>query len=212
MIVGFAGKAGSGKTTAAGFLKGCLPGETLIVPMAMVLRDEVEAFLRRCGADQYVPLLYGSQEDKVRIFLVDAARAAVACDRWAEFTAEHRDIQEWPDMTAVSVRRILQWWGTEYRRAADPDYWTRAWGRRVEQLDPAAVHVLVDDVRFRNEVEVIRAHGGLLIKIERPGFNGANGHSSETSLDDFSAWDAVVVNGGTLENLKEKVCALRDRG
>lgn len=205
MIIGFAGKAAAGKTTAANFLKARLPGETRIVPMAMVLRDEVEAFLRRIGADEFVPLVYGSQEDKVRAFPVDAARAREACGKWADFVAEHRDIQGRPEISVVTVRRILQWWGTEYRRAQDPDYWTKAWGQKVEQLDQSCIHVLVDDVRFMNELQVIRAHGGRIIKIERPGFHGANNHSSETSLDDFAEWDAVVINAGSLQELGERV-------
>jgi len=211
MIIGFAGKAASGKTTAAHFLKDILSGETRIVPMAMVLRDEVEEFLRQCGADEHVPLVYGSQEDKVRVFHVDTARAMIVCGEWANFMDEHRDIQDRPGMSAVTIRRILQWWGTEYRRAQDPDYWTKAWGRKIEQLDPTRINILVDDVRFMNELDVIRAHGGLIIKIERPGFAGANNHSSETSLDGFTAWDAVVVNDGTLDKFKGEIGRIATR-
>mgnify|MGYP001394887594 CR=1 FL=1 len=210
MIIGFAGKAASGKTTAANFLKGILPGETLVIPMAMVLRDEVEAFLRQAGADEHVPLVYGSQEDKVRVFHVETRRALAACQQWGEFVAENREIQDRTGMTAVTVRRLLQWWGTEYRREQDPDYWTKAWGRKVEQYDLPRVHILVDDVRFINEVAVIRAHGGRLVKIERPGFNGANDHSSETSLDAYRAWDAVVRNDGSLEQLSDRIAALAE--
>jgi hypothetical protein len=211
MIIGFAGKAASGKTTAAHFLKDILSGEMCIIPMAMVLRDEVAGFLRQCGADEHVPLVYGSQEDKVAIFHVDTARAVAVCGEWAHFMDEHRDIQDRPGMSAVTIRRILQWWGTEYRRAQDPDYWTKAWGRKVEQFDPTRINILVDDVRFVNELAVIKAHGGLMIKIERPGFTGANNHSSETSLDGFTTWDAVVVNDGTLVDFKRKIDRITKR-
>jgi hypothetical protein len=211
MIIGFAGKAASGKTTTAHFLKTMLTGETLILPMAGVLRDEVEAFLRRVGADQHVPLVHGSQEDKVRIFHVDTTRALVACNQWPHFMIEHRDIQDDSGRTAVTVRRILQWWGTEYRRAQDPDYWTKAWGRKAGQYPLSDQHILVDDVRFINELEVIKAHGGLIVKIERPGFLGANNHASETSLDGFTAWDAVVVNDGTLAEFRARVGQLAAR-
>jgi hypothetical protein len=210
MIIGFAGKAASGKTTAAKYLQNCLVGETLIIPMATVLREEVEEFLRRAGADEHVSLVYGCQEDKVRVFHVETSRALAACSQWRHFQAEHQAIQVSAEMTAVTVRRLLQWWGTEYRRAQDPDYWTKAWGRKVEQYDLSRSHVLVDDVRFLNELNVIRAHGGLIVKIERPGFLGANNHSSETSLDGFTAWDTIVVNDGTLEDFKAKIGLLVD--
>ena len=173
--------------------------------MAMVLRDEVEAFLRAVGAGESVPLVYGCQDDKVRVFYVDEERALGRCPQWAHFVDENREIQDRPGQTAVTVRRILQWWGTEYRRAQDPDYWTKAWGRKVEQFDLARMHVLVDDVRFINELNVIKEHGGLIVKIERPGFDGANNHASETSLDEYQAWDRVVVNNGTLDAFKAQI-------
>jgi hypothetical protein len=205
MILGFAGKAATGKTTAAKHMAPLLDKECRIVPMAMVLRDEVEAFLRAIGADESVPLVYGCQDDKVRVFYVDEENALGRCPQWAHFVDENREIQDRPGQTAVTVRRILQWWGTEYRRAQDPDYWTKAWGRKVEQFDLARLHVLVDDVRFINELNVIKEHGGLIVKIERPGFDGANNHASETSLDEYQAWHRVVVNNGTLDAFKAQV-------
>jgi hypothetical protein len=173
--------------------------------MAMVLREEVEAFLRAIGADESVPLVYGCQDDKVRVFYVDEQKALVQCPKWQHFISDHREIQDQPGKTAVTVRRILQWWGTEYRRDQDPDYWTKAWGRKVEQLDLEHLHVLIDDVRFMNELNVVKEHGGLIVKIERPGFDGANNHASETSLDEYKAWDWVLLNDGTLEEFEMKV-------
>ena len=123
----------------------------------------------------------------------------------------NRDIQDRPGQTAVTVRRILQWWGTEYRRAQDADYWTKAWGRKVEQFDLENMHVLVDDVRFMNELNVIREHGGLIVKIERPGFDGANNHASETSLDEYRDWDEVLLNDGTLDEFKTQVEQLAEQ-
>ena len=205
MIIGFAGKAATGKTTAARHLAPLMDKECRIIPMAMVLRDEVEAFLRAVGADESVPLVYGDQDDKVQVFYVDEQKALQHCPKWAHFVADHREIQDRAGQTAVTVRRILQWWGTEYRRTEDADYWTKAWSRKVEQLDLEQLHVLIDDVRFMNELNAIKGHGGLIIKIERPGFDGANNHASETSLDDYAAWDGTIVNDGTLEEFRAKV-------
>jgi hypothetical protein len=204
MILGFAGKAATGKTTAAKHLAPLLDKECIIVPMAMVLRDEVEAFLRGIGADESVPLVYGCQDDKVQVFYVNEQKALVQCPKWHHFISDHQEIQDRSGQTAVTVRRILQWWGTEYRRAEDPDYWTKAWGRKVEQYDVGNMYVLVDDVRFINELNVIKEHGGLIVKIERPGFDGANNHASETSLDDYDAWDGKILNDGTLNEFKVK--------
>ncbi|MDH3997836.1 MAG: hypothetical protein OET90_03255 [Desulfuromonadales bacterium] len=210
MIVGIGGKAATGKTTAAKHLKPLFDCEVHIIPMAMVLRDEVEAFLRAVGAQDSVPLVYGDQEDKVQLFYVDQQRALAECGQWADFVAVNQNIQDRDGMTAVTVRLILQWWGTEYRRASDPDYWVKAWERKIKQYDLERCHVLVDDIRFVNELTLVRRLGGKLVKVERPGFNGANNHASETSLDDFDQWDQILCNDGTLEQFEEMVSALPD--
>lgn len=210
MIIGFAGKAASGKTTAAQSLAPLLDRETLIVPMAKVLRDEVEEFLRAVGADEFVPLLYGDQTDKLRVFYVDEARAVLPCPQWPDFVSEHREIQDRAGLTAVTVRRILQWWGTEYRRAQDPDYWTKAWDRKISEYDLGVVHILVDDVRFMNELIMLRNLEARMIKIERPGFAAAGDHASETSLDDYHDWCLVLENDGTLDEFKQQVKILAE--
>lgn len=75
-------------------------------------------------------------------------------------------------------------------------------------LDQALAHwepelnTVITDVRFPNEAEAIRARGGLLIKIVRPGAP-VNG-SDECIPEDFP-WDAVVENTGTEEELFRKV-------
>ncbi|RME40637.1 MAG: hypothetical protein D6794_01875 [Deltaproteobacteria bacterium] len=208
MIIGFAGKAASGKTTAARHLVRLLDAETHIIPMASLLREEVEAFLRQTGGEAFVPLVYGSQEDKVRVFYIDEARALDACPFWSDFLRRNPSLQDRPGQSALTVRLILQWWGTEYRRAQDPDYWTKAWEAKVSALDLDRVHVLVDDVRFMNELKTLRHFRARIVKIERPGFNGAGNHASETSLDGYDAWDAVIVNDGTLEQFLARVEAL----
>lgn len=210
MILGFAGKAATGKTTAAKYMAPLMNRECKIVPMAMVLRDEVEEFLRSVGADESVPLVYGDQDDKVRVFYVDEQLAGKQCSKWPGFVSDHQEIQDREGLTAVTVRRILQWWGTEYRRAQDADYWTKAWSRKIEGFDLAKTHILIDDVRFMNELRTIKGHGGLIVKIERPGFDGANNHASETSLDNYAEWDHVVVNDGTLDDFKVKIEELTD--
>lgn len=205
MIIGFAGKAASGKTTAAKFL---LEQDALhidVIPMAMVLREEVVRFLQQSGAEENVSLVYGDQQDKVTVFYIDEARALNSCDKWADFLKEHADIQDRTGQSAVTVRRILQWWGTEYRREQDPDYWTKAWEHKLTTIDLQSVHVLVDDVRFINELNVIKKHGGVFVRVIRPGFDGANNHSSENSLDDYDGWNLVIENDGTLAEFKQKI-------
>jgi Deoxynucleotide monophosphate kinase len=211
MIIGFAGKAASGKTTAAQHLAPLLTGETLVIPMAMVLRDEVEEFLRTIEAAEFVPLVYGCQDDKLRVFYIDEEKALQQCPQWSSFVAEHADIQDRPGQSALTVRRILQWWGTEYRRAQDPDYWTKAWERKVSGYDLQKVHILVDDVRFMNELQTIKGQGGVVVKIDRPGFSVGGNHASETSLDGYHDWLRILRNDKSLEEFKLQVERLSAR-
>ena len=205
MIIGFAGKAGSGKTTAARYLLDHKDIRIVILPMAAMLREEIEAFLREVGAQEGLPLVYGDQDDKLKIFSVDREKALNVCPEWSQFVAMNAEIQVRSDQTAVTIRRLLQWWGTEYRRAQDPDYWTKAWERKLAGLNLDETHVLVDDVRFINELETLKKHGGFFIRIVRPGFNGANDHSSENSLDNYADWDLVIENDGSLTNFKQQL-------
>lgn len=208
MIIGFAGKAASGKTTAAKHLQALLGDKIQVLPMASMLRREVENFLRQVGAEDRVPLLYGDQQDKLTRFDIDEQSARSSCPAWDNFISHNLDIQDQPGWTLVNIRRILQWWGTEYRRAQDPDYWTKAWETELQAVAAGQRHILVDDVRFHNEVEVVQRNGGVLIRVERPGFNGANDHSSENSLDDFNGWNMILRNDGSLEQF---LCQVEDK-
>ena len=104
----------------------------------------------------------------------------------------------------LSPRQVLQWWGTEYRRAQDPHYWlmkNEDWLRRVraEHLYPehAPQHFVNTTVRFENEREWIHNGGedpgelygadtqrwsGNVWHIRRDGIVLVAGHISETEL------------------------------
>lgn len=98
--------------------------------------------------------------------------------------------------TIPSIRRLLQWWGTEYRRSIDPSYWTRA-------LVPADLTV-IPDVRFENEMDFVRDCGGQLWRVVRPGKSGDK-HVSEELARTAVGMDVEIVNNGTLEDLEQKV-------
>lgn len=67
-------------------------------------------------------------------------------------------------------------------------------------------HFVVTDVRFPNEASSILDRRGHVIKITRPGFDtGAfNDHPSESEVDNCP-FDWLVVNDGSIEDLREKV-------
>lgn len=79
---------------------------------------------------------------------------------------------------------------------------------------------IITDVRFPNEVEAIKKHGGIMVRINRPSWYDQEEdrlmreflkeppraeHPSETALDNYEGFDIVIENNGTIEELTEKV-------
>ncbi len=76
-------------------------------------------------------------------------------------------------------RYAMQTIGTEWGRdLIVSDLWIRAWQSALANV-PAGVSVVVDDCRFPNEAEAVKAAGGVVIRVERPGSGTASVHSSE---------------------------------
>jgi len=60
--------------------------------------------------------------------------------------------------------------------------------------------LLISDLRYPNEAAKIKARGGRIIKVTRPGLPPSHDIADDALLD-YNAWDAVVINNGTLEDL-----------
>ncbi len=61
------------------------------------------------------------------------------------------------------VRPVLQVWGTEFRRAQDPDYWVK---QAALKIDSAAGPFVFNDVRFQNEIDLLHERGFVVIKVD----------------------------------------------
>lgn len=108
-----------------------------------------------------------------------------------------------------TYRHMAQTLGTEWGRdTIHPDIWIKlAFETHVprveEHLGPQLW--LLSDVRFLNEAHLVRLHGGKIIRIVRPGYEGTeegSQHASETEMAQILP-DVTVINGGTLEDLGE---------
>lgn len=107
-----------------------------------------------------------------------------------------------------SPRQIMQWWGTEYRRAQSPDYWTHQLGERVADLMVQSHRrFVITDCRFINEAATIRRMGGEVWRVLRPDLRPIDGqHASETEGERITA-EADVVNDNTVVELAHQVLA-----
>lgn len=168
MIIGIAGGIGCGKTTVANMVVKRVAG-AVRMGFGDVVKDEVSTVFafRRSLCD--------SPRGK-------ATGISTTCAQNFGFV---------PPRTVMSVRELMQWWGTDIRRAQEPAYWTKLMEAKVAS-HPG--HVVIDDVRFPNEAACILALGGRLVRImpypDRPA-NPADDHASEHALDGWSGYHAV---------------------
>lgn len=91
-------------------------------------------------------------------------------------------------------RRIMIETGRFYR-SVDPDFWVKKLFDQIKTEPQAQMGTyVITDVRFKNEIEWMRRHGALTVRLERPEeFTGANiDDPSETELDDYEGWDIHV--------------------
>ncbi len=101
-------------------------------------------------------------------------------------------------------RPVLQWWGTDFRRARyGVDYWV-AQVRRGLTAWPAlhgpAVACLTE-VRFPNEAALVREFGGVMARLVRPQNERDDAHPSETAMAQIAV-DATILNDGCLDALQ----------
>ena len=102
---------------------------------------------------------------------------------------------------APEVRGLLQRLGTGVGRELwGEDFWVDLAFRDLKFSED----YVFTDVRFPNEVEAIRARGGVVWQVVRPGVVAANGHISESALEGV-VFDGVIVNDGSLEDLEGRV-------
>lgn len=115
----------------------------------------------------------------------------------------------WINENKVSLRSILQIYGSEYRRAQDPFYWVRLLGGQI--LVDAPQVALITDVRFLNEIFFVKANDGFTVKVVRDGFdNGVSDHQSEQQLKEYGFDYTILVPDGNLEELKTDAVAVFD--
>lgn len=105
----------------------------------------------------------------------------------------------------LSPRKVLQLWGTEFRRAQSDTYWTDQVLARSSLAEWQKI--VVTDVRFENEVEAIHRAGGKILRVVRPAnpyWTPGETHASEKLADTYEG-DFTIVNDSTLESLHSKI-------
>ncbi len=102
---------------------------------------------------------------------------------------------------SCSPRRLLQTLGTDWgRNMIHPEIWVMATMQKIEASPE--FNFCLTDVRFPNEAAAIKARGGVVWRVVRPGFGVLDGetasHESERGIPDEYVDDEIVNGGGIL--------------
>ena len=102
----------------------------------------------------------------------------------------------------LSIRQLLQYWGTNVMRVYFGD---QLWSLTTLKL--AETHdLIISDLRFKVEAEMVKERKGIVIYIDRPGCEVGNHQSEKEAFELYQEGkcDYVIHNNGTLKDLFEK--------
>lgn len=138
---------------------------------------------------------------------VEYERAAFADRLKCEVLTMLKAIGIEPDFNNPEDKEHWRWllvdWGA-HRRSTDPDYWVKQLFLRIAPI--ADKRIMITDVRYPNEVAWIHKHGGLVIGIDRPGYQAANDEERNSISDINVKFDLPwIVNDGSPADLEKQI-------
>jgi hypothetical protein len=107
-----------------------------------------------------------------------------------------------------SPRQLLQETGS-LMRSIDKDIFVKNMQYKINENKKNKNRLVVTDIRYDNEAELIKSNGGIIIKIMRPGAVTTihNKHETEKGISEHLV-DHIVINDGTIEDLHIKIKSL----
>ena len=111
------------------------------------------------------------------------------------------------EVGGLSLRTFAEGVGTDWGRdMIDKNLWVNMAKFKVSKMLDLGHRLVLSDVRFANECDIARQHGGQVWSVTRPVYNGGKEAtlSSEGHLTSYQ-FDALFFNGGTVDELKDHV-------
>jgi hypothetical protein len=238
-LLGITGAIGSGKTTFADCLMKIEPSHAfydtsmLVAEVADVFNKALKAELVYDTANQPIEIA-----NQVLIWLPDAMSEILHYDVvWNQLAItkhqalarpEHYEklllyltqTEKKPKILDKPItprnkgdyRALLQWLGNYLVVKVSKTIWYDEIMRRIDLRDSDKNMVLVAGVRYPSDAEVVRAHGGQIIGVERPGIESQATDATEVERRNIKP-DIVVSNNGSLTELEQLAEAVwRDIG
>lgn len=159
----------------------------------------------RSGKDTVADYLC-TEYDYGRIAFADPIKAMVCTmlGKDVQWLERNKDV---PLPGLGTPRRMLQTLGTEWgRELIDDELWIKLARTEIFRMrnERQFAGVIITDVRFHNEAEMISELDGVLWRIDRMDYPVVEDHLSEKGIDP-AYLEYVIPNNGTLEELYDTV-------
>ena len=136
-------------------------------------------------------------KDMLRVLLTNLGVLPTDIERMVEGDLKEQVIPG----VGVTPRFLMETIGTKWgRETVNTEFWVKVAETKTQGLLNAVVPVVIDDMRFPNEYEMVKRLGGTTVRIVRPGRTPKE--LSEGHLEGFD-FDATIVNDGTLQALHD---------
>jgi len=106
------------------------------------------------------------------------------------------------------MRALMQNYGTDVRRDDSHTYWVDRYLQALEATEDDLgfqSNIVTDDVRFINEAEIVKAQGGILIRIIREDLPVRDLHISETENEKIEEDFTIEAKTGEYEYIYRQV-------
>lgn len=189
MIIALSGRKNTGKTTLANLL--IKKGFTKI-SFATALKEYVSKLYNWNIEDLY------SQIGKESVLTHAVYWNKDVCEKLEEIVGINLNYIE--NRKFSNRREALQYIGTEILRKADPDFHVKKFKEKFSSKDG---YYVVDDLRFKNELDTLRGMDSICVHIIRPYNWVYSNHDSEISILRKDS-ECIIVNDKSQEEFVEK--------
>lgn len=177
ILIGISGKKTSGKTTCAEIIKELFPDKTIIINFSDAVKESLKVIFDFSDSE-----LYGDDKEKVNEF-------------WN-----------------ITPREVMQFYATDLMRnqlskrfeTISTNLWVKCVEKKIIKLLNKDVIVIIADLRFMNEYEMIKKYNGITLRINRNNTEIYDKHQSEIELDNVE-FDYNISNNSTIEDLIKNV-------
>lgn len=173
MLIGITGAKGSGKDTLGKYYRN---RGFALVKFADPLKNMLRSLYREAGVDPK------TIERKIEEDLKETD-CEILCGR--------------------TPRHAMQTLGTEWRDMISMNLWREIFHSKVRTLLTEGTPVVCSDVRFQHEVDLIKELGGYIVRVDRPGAGGGDGHISETEMNQLEV-NYIVSNLTSITDLQNQ--------